>query len=142
LPPARGDSQRWTILRELATIEAGSYPLASLLRRSGETLGHSASVIVITASADPLWLEPLLWLRKRDLVPTVMLLPGQRQDSPMAALQGILTQQSITAYILEPEMLKPAFDPRKAEGQWEWHTTALGRAIAVHRPTGEWEVLQ
>jgi uncharacterized protein (DUF58 family) len=142
LPPARGDTQRWTVLRELATIEAGRYPLASLLRRSGETLGHSASVVVITPSPDPIWLEPLLLLQKRDLVPTVMLLTGTNQLSKMETLHQLLTQQGVTTYLMESEVLKPSLDPTEAEGQWKWHTTALGRAIAIHRPRGEWEVVQ
>jgi uncharacterized protein (DUF58 family) len=142
LPPARGDTQRWTVLRELATIETGHYPLASLLRRSGETLGHSASVVVITPSIDPIWLEPLLLLQKRDLVPTVMLLIGTNRQSKIEAFHQLLTQHSVTTYLMEPEALKPSIDPTEAEGQWKWHTTALGRAIAIHRPQGEWEVVQ
>jgi uncharacterized protein (DUF58 family) len=142
LPPARGDTQRWTVLRELATIEAGRYPLASLLRRSGETLGHSASVVVVTPSTDPIWLEPLLLLQKRDLVPTVMLLTGTNQPSKMEAFYRLLRQHGVTTYLMKPEALKPSIDPAEAEGQWKWHTTALGRAIAIHRPQGEWEVVQ
>ncbi|MBN1993755.1 MAG: DUF58 domain-containing protein [Anaerolineae bacterium] len=142
LPPARDDSQRWTALRELATIEAGHYPLASLLRRSGETLGRAASVIVITPSTEAFWLEPLLLLQKRDLIPTVMLLPGGKNGPQMEALREILVQQNIATYILDPKILKPAIAAVKGKGQWEWHTTALGRAMAIHRPQGEWEVLQ
>ena len=142
LPPARSDTQRWTVLRELATIKAGRYPLASLLRRSGETLGHSASVVVITPSTDPIWLDPLLLLQKRDLVPTVMLLTGTNQQSKLEAFHQLLTQQGVTTYLMHPEVLKPSIDPAEAEGQWKWHTTALGRAIAIHRPQGEWEVVQ
>ena len=142
LPPARGDTQRWTVLRELATIKAGRYPLASLLRRSGETLGHSASVVVITPSTDPIWLDPLLLLQKRDLVPTVMLLTGTNQQSKLEAFHQLLTQQGVTTYLMHPEVLKPSIDPAETEGQWKWHTTALGRAIAIHRPQGEWEVVQ
>ncbi|MBN1217793.1 MAG: DUF58 domain-containing protein [Anaerolineae bacterium] len=142
LPPARDDAQRWTVLRELATIKAGHYPLASLLHHAGATLDRSASVIVITPSTDPVWLEPLLLLQKRDLIPTVMLLPGERKLSEITLLHELLVQQGITTYVLEPEILKPAIDLAKAQGEWEWHTTALGRAVAVHQPQGEWEVVQ
>jgi uncharacterized protein (DUF58 family) len=140
--PARSDTQRWTILRELAIIEAGQYPLASLLRRSGETLGRSASVIVITPSTDPLWLPPLLQLHHRDLVPTVMLLAGQNKRPQMEGLRELLAQQRVTAYLMEPEHLKPSIDPSEAQGRWEWHSTALGRAIPIQHPQGEWEVVQ
>lgn len=142
IPPARGDAQRWTVLRELATIEPGSYPLVSLLQRSGDSLGHSASVIVITPTPDPAWLEPLLLLKQRDLVPTVMLLTGDQQQSEKETCRELLIQQSITTYLLEPELLKPSFDPSKAEGRWDVRTTALGKAVVVHRPQGEWEVMQ
>jgi uncharacterized protein (DUF58 family) len=142
IPPARGDAQRWTVLRKLATIKAGAYPLVQLLQRSGDSLGHSASVVVITPAPDAAWLEPLLLLKKRDLVPTVMLLTGNGQKAEKEAFYELLARQGITSYLLDPEMLKPSIDPAKAEGRWEWHTTAFGRAVAVHQPEGKWEVVQ
>jgi uncharacterized protein (DUF58 family) len=142
IPPAAGEAQHWTILRTLAAIEAGSYPLASLLRHANEMLGRSASVAVITPSPDPIWLDPLLRLHQHDLIPTVMLLTGQPQHPQMETIQSLLIQQGIATYLMEPETLRPAIDPSQAKGQWEWHTTALGRAIPIHRPQGEWEVWQ
>jgi uncharacterized protein (DUF58 family) len=142
LPPGRGDAQRWTVLRRLATIETGQYPLAHLLQRSGDALGHSASVVVITPAPDAAWLEPLLLLKQRDLVPTVMLLTGNSQQMEKKAFYQLLIRQGVTSYLLEPNVLKPSVDPAQAEGRWEWHTTALGRAVAVHRPEGQWEVMQ
>jgi uncharacterized protein (DUF58 family) len=142
LTPARGDTQRWMILRKLATTETGSYPLVQLLQRSGDSLGHSASVVIITPAPDPAWLESLLLLKKRDLIPTVMLLTGNSQTAEKNAFYELLTQHGITAYLLEPDILKPSIDPAEAEGRWEWHTSALGRAVAVHRPQGEWELMQ
>lgn len=147
LPPARGDAQRWLVLRELATIDTGLYSLESLLQRAGDSLGHSASVIVITPSPSVGWLNPLLLLKQRDLVPTVMLLTGNETPegggrTEKEAFHELLIRQSVTAYLLEPALLKPSVDPAEAEGRWEWTTSALGRAIAVHRPQGEWEVLQ
>lgn len=142
LPPATGEVQRWSILRRLATIEAGAYPLATLLERAAEALVHPASLVVITPARDPAWLEPLLSLRQRGLVPTLMLLAGETGRSEMAALHTLLAQHNLTAYVMEPEALIPEFDPKQAEGRWEWRTTALGRTIAVHHPEGEWEPLQ
>jgi uncharacterized protein (DUF58 family) len=142
ISPARGDAQRWTVLQELATVEAGSNPLVQLLQRSADSLGHSASVIVITPAPDSVWLEPLLLLKQRDLVPTVMLLTGNNREAENKAFHELLTQQGVTSYLLEPEALKPSVNPSEAEGRWEWHTTALGRAVAVHRPEGRWEVMQ
>jgi uncharacterized protein (DUF58 family) len=142
IPPARGDAQRWTVLRELATIDPGSYPLDSLLQRSGDSLGHSASVVVITPAPDPTWLEPLLLLKQRDLVPTVMLLTGNQQQAEKEAFHELLAQQGVTAYLLEPKLLKPSIDPSEAEGRWDVRTTALGKAVVIHRPQGEWEVMQ
>jgi uncharacterized protein (DUF58 family) len=142
LSPARGNAQRWTVLRALATIEAGAYPLTHLLQRSTDSVGHSASVVVITPAPNVAWLEPLLLLKQRDLVPTVMMLTGNDQRAEKNAFHELLTQQGVTAYLLEPAMLKPSVDPSQAEGRWEWHTSALGRAVAVHRPEGQWEVVQ
>jgi len=142
LPPARDDAQRWTVLRELATVEAGAYPLTQLLQRSTDSLGHSASVVVITPAPDTGWLEPLLLLKQRDLIPTVMMLIGNDQRTEKNIFHELLAQLDVTAYLLEPDLLKPSIDPAKAEGQWEWRTSALGRAVAVHRPEGQWEVVQ
>ena len=147
IPPARGQAQRWAVLRQLATTEAGIYPLRALLQRAGDSLGHSASVIVITPAPNAAWLEPLLLLKQRDLVPTVMLLTGDPQHleanrAGKETFLQLLLQQGLTAYLLEPELLKPTLDPAQAQGRWQWVTSALGRAVAKHRPQGEWEVMQ
>lgn len=142
LPPRPDENQRWAVLRALATIEPGSRPLASLLQRVNGAIEQTASLVVITPDANPTWLEPLLLLRQRGLVPTVMLLTGQTGLSRMKALYLLLMQQGITSYLLEPDVLTPALAPAEADDGWEWRVTPLGRSIVIRRPKDAWKSLQ
>jgi uncharacterized protein (DUF58 family) len=141
-PPLQGDSQRWAIMRTLATIKPGPHPLEPLLRRSGETLAQTASLIVITPAAEPDWLAPLQRLHQRGLVPTALLLTDTTTQTSMQRFRQFVAAQGIAAYLMEPDTLVPHLDPASAEGQWEWHISATGRASARHRPQGTWEVLR
>jgi len=49
LPPQAGRAQLWRVLAALAPVEPNEMPLAELLFRSREALGHRRTLIVITA---------------------------------------------------------------------------------------------
>lgn len=142
LPSLSGETHRLNILKTLATIEPGTHSLSSLLRHVAKVLKQAASLIVITPATDTTWLDPLLLMRQRGLIPTVMLLSGQSGSTRTAAFHQLLIQEGVTTYLPEPETLAPRLDPARLQGQWEWHTTALGRAIPIRQPQGQWEVLQ
>lgn len=53
LPPRPGRAQLWRVLAALAPVEPSDTPLAELLFRSRDALGHRRSLIAITADLDP-----------------------------------------------------------------------------------------
>lgn len=64
----RGERQLVKFLETLAVIRAlGTIPLAQVLAAEGKSLGRNTSVVVITPSDDPKWVEALRDLRRRGI---------------------------------------------------------------------------
>jgi len=144
LPPREGEGQRWEILRALAMLSVGSYPLADLLERVRPALGRRASLIIITPSLDGTWVEALMPLVQRGAVPTVLLLDPisfGSVESP-AGIQALLTDLGIAHYLITRDVLdRPEARPGK-QGHWEWRVLGTGKAIPRHKPTDtEWKPL-
>jgi len=137
-PPQQGDGQRWEILRALAVADLGSRPLGDLLNSSRSSIHNVASIIVITASGEPGWIEALLPFAHRGIVPTVLLLDpasfGSERQIRNAA--NTLADLNITRYIVTREWLDR---PEAHPGKIEWRISATGRArIAKPRETMPW----
>lgn len=135
LPPRSGEGQRWEILRSLALVTLGSRPISELLHRVQGTLGQRTSVIVITPSTDPAWVEDLVQLKRRGAVPTVILLDpatfgGRRKTQEMETLftQMGIAHQTITRDLLDQPEARPG-----QKGNWEWRVLGTGKAIPVRR---------
>jgi uncharacterized protein (DUF58 family) len=135
LPPRSGEGQRWEILRSLALVTLGSRPISELLHRVQGTLGQRTSVIVITPSTDPAWVEDLVQLKRRGAVPTVILLDpatfgGRRKTQEMETLftQMGIAHQTITRDLLDQPEARPG-----KKGNWEWRVLGTGKAIPVRR---------
>lgn len=66
--PERGERQLTKIMETLAVIRAtGNIPLAQIIAAEGKGLGRNTSVIVITPSDDPCWVDSLRDLRRRGI---------------------------------------------------------------------------
>ncbi|RME35357.1 MAG: DUF58 domain-containing protein [Deltaproteobacteria bacterium] len=130
LPLAAGDTQRQRIMQHLALAEAGDQPLGTLLTRLENRLRPELSLVLITADTRPAWLEALLPLMRRGVLPTVLLLDPRPYggDSPQALLET-LHARGIHAHLLPPALFtRPEAAPGR-RGRWEWKVTPLGRAI-------------
>ena len=128
-PPRIGDDQRWRILRELALVSPGGRPLGRLLAGVGDTLKGRSSLIIITADVEGEWLNDMLLLMRRGIVPTVLLLDrtafgGKGEvDGAIASLLEL----GVTHYRITPDMLdRPESQPgqigkwrRTLQGHWE-----------------------
>jgi uncharacterized protein (DUF58 family) len=74
LPPRGGEGQRWEVLRSLALVSLGSRPLAQLLAGIQPALEPYTSLVIITPAVDTAWVEALVPLLRRGVIPTVLLL--------------------------------------------------------------------
>jgi uncharacterized protein (DUF58 family) len=129
LPPRLGADQRWEILRALALIEPGQYSLAELLAHTGPALGQRGSLVIISPDVDGRWLESVVPLMRRGLVPTVLLLEpasfgGQGSAGRvLASLEAMeVTHYRITSDLLDRPEARPGQVGqwrRTPQGQWE-----------------------
>jgi uncharacterized protein (DUF58 family) len=129
LPPKEGASQRLEILRALALVGTGQRTLTDLLARVGPALGQRGSLVIISPDVDGRWLESLVPMMRRGLVPTVLLLDPasfggeSRAGSVLASLEAM----SVTHYVVTPDLLdRPDAQPGHV-GQWR------------RTPQGRWE---
>ena len=134
--PQGGEPQRQSILRSLALLESGERSLGELLDRMPPHLGRMSSLIIITPDVEGDWVNALLPLLQRGLVPTVLLLDpnsfgGHGDARPLASLlaKGGAAHTIITRDLLNRPEARPG-----RRGHWEWHTSATGRAIPARRP--------
>lgn len=131
-----GQLRRWEILRALAMLEPGQTPLAHLLESAGQSLGQQASLIVITPSTHTEWFKPLAHLVWRGITPTVILMDAASfggHTGPEAQGQ-VLTGMGIAHHIVTRDLLLAPEARPGGQGQWDWHITTTGRAIATRKP--------
>jgi uncharacterized protein (DUF58 family) len=145
LPPKLGADQCWDVLRALALLRPGRCSLAELLASAGSGLRQRCGLVIITPDVEGRWLDPLVRLVRRGLVPTVLLLDrgsfegaqdGARdssRDAPADAQPGLgqtqatLQSLDITHYVIPPDLLdRPEARPGRV-GHWE------------RMPQGRWE---
>ncbi len=144
LPPRAGETRRWEILRALALASPGTRSLAELLAQMHASFKQRTSLIIITPDARADWLAPLIPLRWRGIVPTVLLLDpisfGGTTDArgALSALADLeIAREVITREVLERPEAQPGM-----RGHYEWQVTPLGRALPrrVSREAG-WKTL-
>jgi len=136
LPPQRGELQRWQILRELAYVTSGLHSLQELFALAKPYLKLRSSMIIITPATHGDWIKALWPFMRRGAVPTVLLFDpvsfGGQGDG--RGTLGCLTDMEIAHHLITRAMLeRPEAKPGRA-GHWEWRTSPLGKAVAIHRP--------
>jgi len=152
LPPRAGEGRRWDILRALALLRRGEVPLARLLAECGRSLGRRSSLIVITPDATGAWIEPLLSLARRDIVPTVLLLDaatyGSGRDGAgttqvsTSRTAATLSGLGIAHQIIESDFLARSELAPGTQGHWEWRVLGTGHAVPVQQPADTaWKAL-
>ena len=137
LPPAGGDMQRWSILRAMAVLNAGSIDLAELIQRIRPAMGQHASVIVITPVIDEAWVQPLTLMMRQGVVPTVLLLDkgadiqepteSARQETQLSLLRELgISCNRIGAELFQRPEAKPGH-----QGEWQWVELPNGRVVPL-----------
>ncbi|MFU8827376.1 MAG: DUF58 domain-containing protein [Brevefilum sp.] len=136
--------QTMKILRALALAKAGNQPLSQLLRKSRQSLKQAASLIIITPDISADWWDPLLWLKAKGLVPTLLVLDPSSfggQGSASALIKR-LQNAGITAYAIPAEMFADQLDI-KENPLWEWRVFGTGYAVPIKKPQDiSWKSLE
>jgi uncharacterized protein (DUF58 family) len=109
LPPAKGESQYWQVMRALATVRAqGAWPIGRVLEKERWNLGRGASVTILASSASadlPVGVETV---RRLGVGLSVFVFasssfraqaPGGGDD--LAALAGQLVDMDVRHWIVE-----------------------------------------
>ena len=118
--PAAGDAHMWKILQALATARAGGPPLAELLHEVRRALHQPVSLVIITPSLSPEWVEELIMLQRGGIVPTVILL-DPLSFGGFGDLQGLrerLIRLGIRHYTITADFLESG-NGRRKKG-WGW----------------------
>jgi uncharacterized protein (DUF58 family) len=133
LPPQMSDEHNWTILRELASIQKGNRTLPDLLELARPSLSRDTSLILITPSVNDDWIEPLLAIRRQEVVPTILLFDPVTfgGDETTIDIKHTLVDQGITHNVIPRAMLDRKDIKPGREGNLRWQVTPLGKAIAI-----------
>ncbi len=107
-----------------------------------ESLGQGTTVLVITPSCEPDWVDALLPLTRFGIAPSVVLLDPESFDgappSPRSVgarrMVGLLADADITAHVIQQGFPFRYVVPPKRRGFWEFKVSPLGRAVLVRRP--------
>jgi uncharacterized protein (DUF58 family) len=107
LPPRLDETQKWTILRALALLELGDDPLERLLEVASQSIRFRTSIVVITPDLHANWLNPILLMRNKGIVPTIILLnaPAFGGTGDLGALKTKLIDLGINHYVINPDYL-------------------------------------
>jgi len=145
LPPQGGDGRRWEILHALALVSPGARSLSELLVRMGPALRQHASLVIVTPDAGSDWVEALVPLLRKGVVPTVLLLDpvsfGGGGTGDVRETAALLSDLEVAHYIITRDLLdSPKAHPDR-RGYWG-QVFETGRAIPVRRPRNiSWRVL-
>ena len=142
--PRRNEYQARTMLKALAVASPSPLDLKDYLGRIGQTIASHASLLIVTANADPAWVESLLPLMWRGVMPTLFLFDTISFGgiSDIKGVEEALQSFGVPCHVIPKEMLdKPQARPG-TEGDWTWRVSATGKAIPVHTPVEDWRRLE
>lgn len=136
IPPQKNTDQRWSIFQALALAQPGDLKLGQLLGRLGGSFDRQSSLVIITASVEPGWLEALLPLSWRGIAPTVLLLDPLSFGGMQSAktIEDLLRRMGMTCHVITQDLLNRPDTHPGHQGQWEWRSAASNRAVAAHSP--------
>jgi uncharacterized protein (DUF58 family) len=142
--PRRNDYQARALLKSLAVATPSEHTLKEFIQRNSRSLGRRSSVLIVTASYDPAWVESLVPLMRRGVLPTVFLFDvntfGTVADTK--AISSTLQSLGVPCHIIPKEMLDAKGIRPGHEGEWEWRITGTGKAVAVNKPIADWKGLE
>lgn len=110
LPPKGGEAQRWEIFHALAKVSLGNRPLSELLTRIHPVIGRNTSLVIITPSMEREWLDALIPLLERGVIPTVLLLdqPSFGGTKDPIEIQSSLIDLGVANFPIRRDLLETA----------------------------------
>ena len=144
ISPQHSSDQTMRILRSLAISEPGNLPLSELLHKCRSGLTRAASLIIITSDISSDWWSPLIWLKAKGLVPTILLMDPSSFGAQGNANQLLkrLHNAGISAYPIHADLFADQLEI-KEEPLWEWRVFGTGYAVPVKKPADlSWKGLQ
>lgn len=123
LPPQKTSNQRWMMFRSLALAQRGDLHLGDLLERMGTSMGRQHSLVIVTPSTRTGWVEALMPLMWRGIIPTVLLLDsksfGGTQDSSQA--ESVFQRAGIVCHVITQDLLNQTSPPTGGETRSNWY---------------------
>ncbi|MEN9563607.1 MAG: hypothetical protein RIR73_1851 [Chloroflexota bacterium] len=142
--PRRNDYQTRALLRLLAVAKPSEHTLKEFIQRNSRSLGRRSSLLIITASFDPAWVESLVPLMRRGILPTVFLFDANTfgRSADTKAVSSTLQSLGVPCHIIPKELLDNKGAQPGHEGEWEWRVIGTGKAVAVSKPSADWKGLE
>ncbi|MFW5713133.1 MAG: DUF58 domain-containing protein [Brevefilum sp.] len=135
ISPQYASDQSMKILRSLALSVAGDISLERLLERISGSIKQTASLVIITPDISLDWWKPLLWLKSKGLIPTILLMDPKSYGSEGNTHDALekLWNAGIQAYLIQSEMFAEQLNFQE-KPLWEWRVFGTGQAIPVKKP--------
>lgn len=138
IPPAKGEGQRWRLLRALALMRAdGETPLQRALAELAGAARRGAAAVIITPRGDADWIPHLLTLSQRGLRPYVILLDRASfgaEEGSSAGLEDAVQRLGVTCHRLRRGEVGVPLESETRRGFWEFKVTGTGKVVAVQTP--------
>ncbi|MBK9926961.1 MAG: DUF58 domain-containing protein [Anaerolineales bacterium] len=142
--PRRNENQERSLLKSLAVASPSDMGLKDFLHRANKAFSSRCSLLIVTPCADIEWIQALMPLTWRGILPHVFLFDVNTfgGNAKINEVSGVLQSLGIPCHIIPKEMLdKPQARPGH-EGEWEWRVSATGKAIAMNKPVTDWKGLE
>jgi len=135
VPPERGGRQMRRLLETLAMVSPAKGPsLAEVLARSAGGLARGTSVVIVTPSLDPSWVDTVLNLSQRGLAPTCILLDsGATTQAPAdaySALRARLIGLGVPTLVVRRDDLAISLTPARKK-RVRYRVLGTGRTLAI-----------
>jgi uncharacterized protein (DUF58 family) len=106
LSPQTGQAQFMQILQTLALVSPGSQSVCEILQNALPSLHHQSSLVLITPEVSGEWLQAILLLMQRGVVPTILLLdPSSFQVALRTPMLGVALRTPMSGVALRTPML-------------------------------------
>ncbi len=135
LPPRSGFGQLWECSAHTGACLARQ-DTAQGVRTRPTKPGRNASLVIITATRQTDWFIRLPLLAVRGITPTIFLLDLHSFDASLdnSGVAAELKKMHVACHMLPREIFERPEAHPGTQGQWEWHISALGKAIPVRAP--------